>query len=156
MRPNVVLLSAALAMPGVAVAQTREGQFSVRASVVADCQVNAADLNFGTYDSTAAKTGNTVINLRCTPGAAATIMLDGGSSGNPQARRMVGPANLNYQLFRDAALQDPINTNGMAFQLSGSQNTGQNVPFTVYGQIPSGQAVPAGNYVDQIKITVQF
>lgn len=156
MRLSLVLVPIALAMPGLAAAQTREGQFAVRASVVADCQVSAADLNFGVYDPAAAKSGSTVINLRCTPGSAATIMLDGGSSGNPQARRMVGPANLNYQLYRDAAHQDPINTNGMAFQLSSAQNTGQSVPFTVHGQIPAGQMVPAGNFVDQIRITVQF
>lgn len=156
MRPTLWLLPIPLIVAGTASAQTREAQFAVRATVVADCQVNASDLNFGNYSSDAAKTGNTIVNVRCTPGSAATISLDGGSSGNPQARRMVGPANLNYQLFRDAALQDPINTAGMAWQIASGQNTGQNFPFTVYGQIPSGQLVPAGNYVDTIRVTVQF
>lgn len=148
-------LIAAGAASGAA-AQTKTAQFAVRAQVVADCQITAQDLNFGTYSSASPATASTPLNLRCTPGSAATVSLDGGSSGNPQQRHMVGPANLNYQLFRDAALQDPINTAGAAFQLQGSQNTGQTVIFTVHGQVPSGQTVPAGNYVDTIRVTVQY
>lgn len=148
-------LTATLAAP-LAVAQTKTAQFAVRASVVADCQITAQDMNFGTYSSASAATASTPLNLRCTPGSAATISLDGGSSGNPQARHMTGPANLNYQLYRDAALQDPINTGGAAFQLQGSENTGQTVVYTVHGQIPAGQTVPAGNFVDTIRVTVQY
>lgn len=142
--------------PGTALAQTKTAQFAVRAQVVADCQVTAADLNFGTYNSSSAASAQSIITLRCTPGQAATISLDGGSSGNPQARHMQGPANLNYQLYRDAAHQDPINTAGMAWQLSGQANTGQTVTYTVYGQVPSTQIVPAGNYVDTVRVTVQY
>jgi len=150
-----VLLAGTLT-PAVALAQTKTAQFAVRAQVVADCQVTAQDLNFGVYSSAAASTATTVVTVRCTPGSAATVSLDGGGSGNPQARRMSGPANLNYQVFRDAALQDPINTAGAAWQLSGQENTGQTVTYTVYGQTPAGQVVPAGNYVDMVRVTVQF
>ncbi|QTC92245.1 Csu type fimbrial protein [Brevundimonas goettingensis] len=147
---------AAIVVPGVALAQTKTAQFAVRAQVVADCQVTAQDLNFGVYSSAAASTATTVVTVRCTPGSAATVSMDGGGSGNPQARRMSGPANLNYQIFRDAALQDPINTGGAAWQLSGQDNTGQTVTYTVYGQVPTGQVVPAGNYVDMVRVTIQF
>jgi spore coat protein U-like protein len=156
MRILMIMPAVAVLASGEAAAQTRTAQFAVRAQVVADCQVTAQDLNFGTYSGSTAATGSTPLNVRCTPGSAATVSLDGGSSGNPQQRHMQGPANLNYQLYRDAALQDPINTAGMAFQLQGSENTGQTVVYTVYGQVPSGQAVPAGNYVDTIRVTVQF
>lgn len=156
MRLVALALFAALVPCGMASAQTREAQFAVRATVVADCQLSVTDLNFGTYDQATSKTGQTVVNLRCTPGSAATLSLSAGNSGNPQARYMSGPMNLNYQLYRDAALQDPINTTGAAFQLSGGANTGQVVPYTVYGQIPSGQIVAAGNYTDIIRVTVQF
>lgn len=150
-----VLLVAVVA-PGAALAQTKTAQFAVRAQVVADCQVTAQDLNFGVYSSAAASTATTIVTLRCTPGSAATVSMDGGGSGNPQARRMSGPANLNYQVFRDAALQDPINTSGAAWQLAGQANTGQTITYTVYGQVPTGQVVPAGNYVDMVRVTVQF
>jgi spore coat protein U-like protein len=146
----------ALLSPAVALAQTKTAQFAVRAQVVADCQVSAQDLNFGTYGADNAATATTVVTLRCTPGSAATLSLDGGGSGNPQARRMSGPANLNYQLYRDAALQDPINTSGAAWQLSGQSNTGQTITYTIHGQVPPGQSVPAGNYVDMVRVTVQY
>lgn len=156
MRILMVIPAVALLMGGAAAAQTRTAQFAVRAQVVADCQITAQDLNFGTYSTAAAATGSTPLNLRCTPGSAATVSLDGGTSGNPQQRVMQGPGDLNYQLYRDAALQDPIDTSGAAFQLQGSDNTGETVVYTVYGQVPSGQLVPAGNYVDIIRVTVQY
>lgn len=157
MRPIwLPVIAAATLAPGTVLAQTKTAQFAVRAQVVADCQVTAQDLNFGVYSSATASTATTVVTVRCTPGSAATVSLDGGGSGNPQARRMSGPANLNYQVFRDAALQDPINTAGAAWQLSGQENTGQTVTYTVYGQTPAGQVVPAGNYVDMVRVTVQF
>ena len=156
MRFALLVLSPALMIAGHASAQTEETTFAVRASVVAECTVNAQDLDFGTYSPTAAKTGQTIINLRCTPGSAATLTLDGGTSGNPAARHMAGPADLNYGLFRDAGFQDPINNTEPAFELGAAENTGAIVPYTIYGQIPSGQLVPAGSYLDTIRVTVQF
>ena len=165
MRPHFLLYAAAAyataflavaANPVMALAQTRTAQFAVRSQVIADCQVTAQDLNFGTYSTAGDTRGSTPLNLKCTPGSGATISLSGGSSGNPQARTMKGPADLGYQLYRDAALTDPINTAGTAFELRGNENTGQTVTYTVYGQIPSGQLVPAGNYVDTIQVTVNY
>lgn len=155
---RILIFGAAIALlaAGGAAAQTRTAQFSVRAEVVADCQITAQDLNFGNYSSDANLTGATPLTLRCTPGSAATISLDGGSSGNPQARAMEGPDSLTYQLFKDAARQDPIDTLDPAFQLSGSENTGAVVTYQVYGEVPSGQAVSAGSYVDTILVTVQY
>jgi spore coat protein U-like protein len=151
-------IAAMVAMMGAsALAQTKTAQFAVRASVVADCQVTANDLDFGTYNSATAASGSNQINLKCTPGSAATVSLDGGQSGNPQARHMTGQnTNLNYQLYRDAGHTDAINTAGMAFQLKGSDNTGQNVIYNVYGQVPANQAVPAGNYTDTVRVTVTY
>lgn len=156
---HLTILAAAVALlaaSGPAASQTKNAQFAVRASVNADCQITAQDLNFGAYSATAATTGSTPVNLKCTPGSSATVSLDAGASGNPQQRYMTGPANLNYQLYRDAALQDPINTSGAAWQLAGQDNTGQTVIYTAYGQIPTGQAVPQGNYTDTIRVTVTY
>lgn len=151
-----VAFLAIAASPVMALAQTRTAQFAVRSQVIADCQITAQDLNFGNYSTSQETRGSTPLNLKCTPGSTATISLSAGSSGNPQARTMKGPADLGYQLYRDAALTDPINTAGMAFRLQGADNTGQTVTYTVYGQIPSGQLVPAGSYVDTIQVTVNY
>lgn len=147
---------AALFVHAGASAQTKTGQFAVRANVQKDCQLTTVDLDFGTYRTDTATSGQTPLQVKCTPGTKASISLSGGSSGNPQARTMVsGSYRLNYQLYRDAAHQDPINTNGQAFESQPPHN-GQLETFTVYGQIPSGQDVGAGNYVDTIQVTVQF
>lgn len=149
----LVLVAAA----DTATGQTRTGQFAVRANVQKDCQVTTVDLDFGTYRSDTVSNGQTPLQVRCTPATFASISLNAGSSGNPQARTMrSGTYTLGYQLYRDAARQDPINTNGQAFELKAENSTGQPVTFTIYGQIPAGQIVAAGNYVDTIQVTVQF
>lgn len=156
---RILMLGAVLALlaAGGAAAQTRTAQFSVRAEVVAECAITAQDLNFGNYNSQAIATGSTPLTLRCTPGSAATISLDGGSSGNPQTRLMQGPSTtLGYQLYKDAARQNPIDTLAPAFTLSSADNTGALMTYQVYGEVPSGQAVPAGSYIDTILVTVQY
>ncbi|KQY84732.1 spore coat U domain-containing protein [Brevundimonas sp. Root1423] len=155
---RILILGAAIALlaTGGAAAQTRTAQFAVRAQVVADCQITAEDLNFGTYNASSNATASTPVTLRCTPGSGATVSFDAGASGNPQARYMDGPGHLNYQLYKDAARQDPIDTMGAAFQLPGFSNTGQLVTYRVYGEVPASQAVPAGNYTDIIRVTVQY
>ncbi|RYG99726.1 MAG: hypothetical protein EON58_02820, partial [Alphaproteobacteria bacterium] len=91
MRMRWLLIVFAIVAPGSALAQTKTAQFAVRAQVVADCQITAQDLNFGTYRSDSAATASTTLTLRCTPGSAATVSLDGGGSGNPQARSSAAP-----------------------------------------------------------------
>ncbi|MCR5877508.1 spore coat U domain-containing protein [Phenylobacterium sp. J367] len=154
---TALLALAALAISGPAFAQTKTGQFAVRASVNADCQITTRDLDFGSYAAASNTRANTSFDVRCTAGSAVTISLDGGQSGNPQQRTMTGQgANLGYQLYKDAAYQNPINTVGATWQLSNSENTGQTVTYNVYGDIPTGQAVPAGNYTDTVRVTVQY
>ena len=143
-------------MAGSAAAQVKTGQFAVRAQVVAECQVTPTDLNFNTYASSTASSASTPLKVRCTPNQAVTISLSAGSSNNAQARTMTGATPLSYQLYRDAAHNDPINTTGMAWQLSNAANTGQEVTYTIYGMIPANQNVAAGPYIDQITVTVQY
>lgn len=156
MRRAIAALPFFLLMAGPTLGQTREAQFGVRAMVFADCTVNVTDLIFGVYNPEEDERGSTIIYVRCTPGAAAAISLSAGNSGNPLLRHMSGPDNLRYQLFRDIALSDPIDTTTPVFVLGSLENDGQMFPFPVYGEIPRGQAVRAGNYADIIRVTVQF
>jgi spore coat protein U-like protein len=156
MRVALLAAPAALLLIEPASAQRRDQPFTVSVSVVADCQLNAQDLDFGIYDPAVDKSGQTLLTLRCTPGSRASLTFDGGTSGNPRRRHMQGPVELEYQLYRDAALQDPINTERPAFELNGRENAGQSVPYTVYGQVPAGQAVLPGDYIDTIRVTVEF
>ncbi|WP_182912065.1 spore coat U domain-containing protein [Sphingomonas cavernae] len=157
MRLISIAATVAILIPTASIAQTATGQFAVRAQVNASCQVTPQDLNFGVYSSSSTATAQTPLSVRCTPGSAVTISLSAGSSGNPQSRNMQnGSNNLNYQIYRDSARTDPINTAGMAFQMSGGENTGQLKTWTLYGSVPANQFVAAGNYVDQILVTAQF
>lgn len=150
-----VLALASLAATG-AQAQTRTTQFAVRAFVLEDCEISAQNLNFGFYTNDRAISASTPLTLQCTPGAGATISLDAGFSGNPRQRHMTGRGELEYQLYRDAAHQDPIDTLTPAFHLHGSENTGEDVIFRVYGEVPANQLVPGGVYFDIIRVTVNY
>ena len=155
MRFAPAILSASLLTAGPAAAE-RQDHFTVRVHVVEECQIVAQDLHFGIVEPPAAKTGQTVLNLHCTPGTSADVTLGDGASGNARRRYMQGPAELVYQLYRDAALRDPIDEIGATFVVHGRDNDGQVIPFRVYGEIPAGQQVPPGEYVDLIHVTVQF
>jgi spore coat protein U-like protein len=151
-----VILAAALPASG-ALCQTQTGQFAVRATVNADCQIITRDLDFGIHSADANTRANTTFDVRCTAGSAVAISLDGGQSGNPQQRHMSGQGvNLNYLLYKDAAYQDPINTADVTWQMTTAENTGQAVTYNVYGEIPAGQNVPAGSYTDTVRVTVQY
>ena len=155
MRFALGVLTASLLTAGPASAE-RQDHFTVRVHVVEECQIVAQDLNFGIVEPPEAKTGNTVLNLHCTPGTSADVTLGDGASGNARRRYMQGPAELEYQLYRDAALRDPIDEVGATFVVKGRDNDGQVIPLRVYGEIPAGQQVPPGEYVDLILVTVQF
>jgi spore coat protein U-like protein len=155
MRFALGVLTVSLLAAGPASAE-RQDHFTVRVHVVEECQIVAQDLNFGIVEPPERKTGQTVLNLHCTPGTSADVSIGDGLSGNRQRRFMQGPAELEYQLYRDAALRDPIDEFGASFVLKGRDNVGQVIPLEVYGEIPAGQQVPPGEYVDLILVTVQF
>ena len=154
-----------------ALAQTKTGQFAVRASVNTDCRpgrvcgslqgdgkvLATRDLDFGVYVSNANSRVNTSLDVKCTQGSAVAISLDAGNSGNAAARLMVGPGpGLGYQLYKDTAYSQAISTTGTTFQLTSAQNTGATVTYTLYGQIPSGQSVASGNYTDTVRVTLSY
>lgn len=157
----VLAAAAASLLPAAARAQTATGQFAVRAEVRKDCQIQTRDLNFGIYAPAQASTANTSFTLTCTPGTRAVVSLSAGNSGNPQQRFMRHEGgssfNLNYQMYTDAALQNPINTAGQAWEITEADNaTGAPITRQIYGQIPASQVVGAGNYTDMIQVTVQY
>ena len=153
---------AALAMlcigAGAASAQVRTGNMTVRAQVNADCQLTTHDLDFQVYNSSAAKTATTTLEIRCTPGATASISFNGGSNVQGQLRRMSNGATnlLEYGLYKDAAYSTPIDIGGEAYKIAAAPNPAAPVTFTVYGKVPANQVVQAGGYTDVVVISVQF
>jgi spore coat protein U-like protein len=146
-------------------AGTATSTFQVTATVVNSCAINSAgNLGFGNYDpaSATATTGNSTINVNCTKGDVYTIALNYGGTGSVANRIMVsGTNNLNYNLYVDSALTKVWNsTCGAGNNCDGGTGAGPGAanaqPYTVYGQIPAGQNVPAGSYADTITLTVNF
>lgn len=159
-RLNTLAISL-LVIPSCSVfAATATTSFSVTATVLAACSVNATNLAFGNYNpaQVAVTNGQNTVTVTCTSGTTYNVGLDlgVGSGATLAARRMTSGANtLNYNLYSNASRTtvwgNTIGTNTVA-------GTGNGVaqPLTVYGSIPAEQYVPAGNYLDTINVTVTY
>lgn len=142
-------------------AATATTAFPVTATVVKACQVNASPLAFGNYDPTsaAALNGTTTLTVLCTVGSSFTVGLNAGTAtgATVATRKMSNGGNtLSYALYQDAGRGDNWgNTPGTD---TPDAITAATTPtnMTVYGQVPAGQNVPAGDYSDTITVTVTY
>jgi len=124
--------------------------FTVSATVVRGCVIATTNLAFGTYPAVALGPtlfGTSTIRVTCQLGDTYTIGLNDGANRAGSQRRMArtsAPVEyLNYNVFKDAARTVPWGDNG------GVQS------YTVFGQLPGAQVVPAGAYVDTVTVTVR-
>lgn len=152
-------LMAALALataPGVASAATATDQLTVTATVQSGCTLTGGTLDFGNYVS--GQAGNLDANGRigfANCSGLLTFELDGGQSGNVNARAMRASGNsLTYQIYRNSVRNAVWGQGQNALQLQLLQP--QSGEVSVYGRIPGGQAVPGGAYVDIVNITLTF
>lgn len=137
-------------------AATSTTQMTVTATVLSSCALTGASLNFGEYVS--GRTTNLDVDGQITYSNCSgrlTFELNGGQSGNVNARAMRNGANsLNYQLFRNPTRTAIFGTG------TNAQSVDQLIPgngqVIVYGRIPSGQSVPAGTYTDTVTVTLTF
>jgi spore coat protein U-like protein len=144
------------ALPLPTLAGTDTDTLSVTATVQNACALNGGAMSFGQYLS--GQAGDLNVNgqinyVNCN--GTISFELDGGQSGNVSARKMKSGANeLNYQLFRN-------NTRTAVFgQGADKQEILLLTPLSgkvdVFGRIPGGQAVPAGDYSDIVNVTLTF
>jgi spore coat protein U-like protein len=145
---------------GGAAAATTTGSFSVTANVTVNCKVTGTTLPFGDYDPTSptADDATSTLSVKCTKGAVvASVQLDKGANAGAGTQRMMisGADKLSYNLFTDSArsLAWTSATAGNGFTSAGPSTPNT---LTVYGRIPIGQDVPAGNYTDTVVATVNF
>jgi spore coat protein U-like protein len=150
------LLSSALvgvfSIPAANAAQVTD-TFQVTATVEAECEVSATDLNFGTIDLQTDNDSTTTVSYRCTAGTVATIGLTYGTMSNG------GTGTLAYGLFQNdtgTPWDDSANTQVMP-AATGFNNL---ETATVYGTVTSAQAqadgVEVGNYSDTVTVTLEF
>ena len=160
-----VLLAAAAsaivaAMP--ASAQTASSTLSVGAVVTDNCTVSTTAVDFGNVVVTVGGprdgTGNLLVT--CTNGTAWAATADAGqaSGATPGARQMTDGADaLDYALYTDNTRGTlwGDGTAGTAAMTGVGIGTVQNE--TIYASVLPGQtSVPAGNYADQINVTVTY
>ena len=123
---------------------------------------STSDMKFPNYyslNSTSDYATGTV-TVTCLPNLAYDIGIDKGQgAGATENHRLLtkqgGNQLLNYNLFQDAAHQHIYGT--MIGQNTLHQiATGSPEVITIYGEIPSNQAVGAGSYLDRVTILVTF
>ena len=153
----LVLLCLALPAQGASISTT----FAVKATVLASCQVTASDLDFGNYAPTSgsATTADTTVVVTCTNGTQYTVALDGGSVAHDVGARQMSDGNshtLAYGLYTTAGFTTAWGDGTGATTTVSGTGDGSAQPATVFGQLPTGQYVPAAPYADQITVTVTY
>ena len=132
----------------------------VTANVAPSCQLSSVPaIAFGTLDPLINNDTQGDIVWVCTNGTNTEIRLDGGNSGDINARTMTGPGSLPYQLYTDPGRSQVFGdgTTGAAAPVTGvGYATPNNV--TVYGRVAQGDADLAtnGNYSDTVVVTIVF
>lgn len=110
------------------------------------------NLNFGTYSGTLL-TGVTVGTVNCSNGQSWSVGFNAGvgAGASETLRKMTGPggAELNYQLFRDSGRSQNWGDTQGVDTLEGT-GTGRAQTIQVYAQIPAGQYVAQGTYIDTV------
>lgn len=137
---------------------TATAHFSVKATVSKACNIAATSLTFGAYAKTLINATST-ISVTCTITTTYNVGLNAGTAAGATVtnRSMTGPnaTLLNYKLFRDSSRTlnwgNTAGTDTVAGTGSGALQS-----LTIYGQIPAGQNVRAGNYTDTITATITY
>ena len=163
---STLIAAAGLLFANSALAATATATFQVTATVADSCLVSATNLNFGAYDSVAATAldGTSTITVTCTAKTAYTIGLDAGlqsAGATGTTRAMIGDDTdttlLNYELYTETGRTTAWGAiSGTGTTVAQSALTGGPIGYTVYGQIPALQYVPAASYVDTINVTVAY
>ncbi|MES2908781.1 MAG: spore coat U domain-containing protein [Pseudomonadota bacterium] len=131
--------------------------FNVTATVVANCVIDAQDLNFGTASSLSSNRDQTsALSVTCTNAAPWSIGLSNGANFSGTRRmRLASTTNyIGYTLFRNSTRTQAWGT-GTGNEATGT-GTGSSQALTVYGRVPPQAALNGGTYVDTVIATVTF
>lgn len=144
-------------LEGATRAASKTSDFHVTTNVRNNCTISTVDIAFPDYDpiSGAAVTANGNVTIKCTKGAAGlTLALSGGSNfASPDNQMSNGTDLLKYGLFQDAGLS--TRWNGVTRDIPAPVAT-VDQPFTIYGQISSGQEASVGAYSDTVTATINY
>jgi spore coat protein U-like protein len=143
----------------------------VSASALAnpDCTISAvSSVNFGTYDVFASAPNNYGVGsltIHCHDEhdhdhyvvSLSGGLCNSGSKSHGVAQRMMcsGANKLEYNLFTSAA-RNQVWGDGSGGTHTRSSNGNDWTRMDIFGQIPAGQDVPVGTYVDHVTAIVEF
>ena len=151
-----ILAAPMLLMPMSAKSGTDTDTLTVTATVQNACALNGGTMAFGQYQSGQSTNLDVTGQINYTNcSGTLSFELDGGQSGDINARKMLSGSNqLTYQLYRNAARNAVWGTGANAQGLQLLQPLSGKID--VYGRIPAGQAVAAGSYTDTVNVTLTF
>lgn len=149
--------------------------FDVAAEIVAGCRVDGLgtsghagtigtldfgeDSSFSTATHSASIAASQAIRLRCTPGVALTMSIDGGGHaalGRRHLQRETGSdARIAYSLCRDAACAEPIAIGGGTAVAVTSANS-DDVRLPLFAALTLPGALPPGRYGDMLTVTLAW
>ena len=129
------------------------------ATVAANCNVSATNMNFGSVGLLSSGVNSTsIVTVRCTNTSPFNVGLSQGSgTGATVAARIMesGANTVIYSLYsnsgRTTVWGDTIGTDTVS-----QTGTGNDQPLTVYGRVPAQSTPAAGTYNDTIVITVTY
>ena len=161
----------ALSLTPVAVAPAYAANSPVNMTVTATVNVNCTftatpTMAFGNYDpvvvnATTPLDQTATYQIVCTKNAPYWVGLDAGLGGANSAastsRSMLnGTTQLGYELYLDSG-RTTVWGNTQTTGVGGtSPGIAAKINGTIYGRIPAGQDVVAGNYTDTVVVTVNF
>jgi len=152
-RTLTALALIAWGVPGAAASST--SSFDLNVQVLATCSISSSNMTFssittGTTNNTDATSSLTV---NCSNGTPYTIALDNGTNYSVGRRMASGASYINYYLYSDSGRSTQWNS---AATKAGT-GTGSDQTHSVYGRIPSGQAITnTGMYGDTVIATVTY
>ncbi|CAM2150963.1 Spore coat protein U (SCPU) domain-containing protein [Pararobbsia alpina] len=133
--------------------------FTAKATVTNNCNISANDVAFSPASLlTSALNATGSLNVQCTNGDAYRVALNGGGSGNVNARQMTrqgGGGTVSYQLYTDAAHSTAWGDATGGSVASGT-GTGAWQTINVYGVVPIQSTPQPGRYSDTITATITF
>ncbi|WP_332309142.1 spore coat U domain-containing protein [Candidatus Burkholderia verschuerenii] len=137
--------------------------FTVQATVINDCTINASNISFGTSGLLKSTlTANGTITVACTNAAPWSVALNAGTSANATVasrRRMTrtgGTEQVTYQLYQDSAFTKPWGDGTVGTVAYTGVGTGSSQNIAVYGRVLPQTSQPAGSYSDTVMATVTY
>ena len=155
---------------GQADAVTATNTFTVSATVLKACTVNATNINFGNYTpGGGALTGNSTISVKCSKSTPYTVALNAGSTaGGSYAQRLMayGAETLQYNLYTAATFATVFGDGTAGSATGAGTGTGLGAAaqtYTAYGRlvdsVANQNAAPnaaASTYTDTVTVTVTY